>query len=98
MFGGGRYDGLTRIFGAENLPVVGTAPGLTATENFIVSHRLMPTLGSKTELCLIVLGEESIEDSLVLADQLRDEGVRVVGMEAAAVSYPGFLRDLGRLR
>jgi 3-phosphoshikimate 1-carboxyvinyltransferase len=26
------------------------------------------------------------------------EGVRVVGMEAAAVSYPGFLRDLGKLR
>ena len=26
------------------------------------------------------------------------EGVRVVGMEAAAVSYPGFMRDLGRLR
>jgi len=26
------------------------------------------------------------------------EGVRVVGMQAAAVSYPGFMRDLGRLR
>ncbi len=26
------------------------------------------------------------------------EGVRVVGMEAAAVSYPGFLADLGKLR
>ncbi len=26
------------------------------------------------------------------------EGVRVIGMEAAAVSYPGFLADLGRLR
>ncbi|MDX6688930.1 MAG: 3-phosphoshikimate 1-carboxyvinyltransferase [Solirubrobacteraceae bacterium] len=26
------------------------------------------------------------------------EGVRVVGMEASAVSYPGFLQDLGRLR
>jgi len=26
------------------------------------------------------------------------EGVRVIGMDAAAVSYPGFLRDLGALR
>ena len=26
------------------------------------------------------------------------EGVRVVGMEAAAVSYPGFIADLGKLR
>jgi 3-phosphoshikimate 1-carboxyvinyltransferase len=25
------------------------------------------------------------------------EGVEVSGMEAAAVSYPGFLEDLGRL-
>ncbi len=77
MFGGGRYDGLTTIFGGDNLPVVGAAPGLTATENFLASHQLLPNLTSRTEICLIVLGEDSIEDGLQLANQLREEGVRV---------------------
>jgi 3-phosphoshikimate 1-carboxyvinyltransferase len=33
-----------------------------------------------------------------IAGLVSREGVRVVGMEAAAVSYPGFLQNLGRLR
>lgn len=77
MFGGGRYDGLTTIFGAENLPVTGAAPGLTATENFLQSHDLLPALPSKTEIYMIILGEDYIEDSLPLADRLREEEVRV---------------------
>ena len=77
MFGGGRYDGLTTIFGAEHLPVVGAAPGLTATENFLSSHDLWPSFSSRTEIYMVILGEDIIEDALELADQLRSEGVRV---------------------
>ncbi len=77
MFGGGRYDGLTTIFGGDNLAVVGAAPGLTATENFITSHDLMPTLLSKTEIFLAIVGEKTIDGALELANQLRAEGVKV---------------------
>ena len=77
MFGGGRYDGLTTIFGAEHLPVVGVAPGLTAFENFLQSHELVPEFASKTEVYLVALGDNFNEDCLVLADKLREEKVRV---------------------
>lgn len=75
MFGGGRYDGLVGLFGAEPLSAVGMAPGLTATELFLQSHKLMPKLGSTTEVYLVVLEAELIEQSIALATQLREEGV-----------------------
>ncbi len=77
MFGGGRYDGLTTIFGGDNLAVVGAAPGLTATENFIASHGLTPAMHPKTEVCLVIPGEDIMDDALQLAAQLRTEGVKV---------------------
>lgn len=77
MFGGGRYDGLTTIFGADMLPVVGTAPGSTTTEDFLRAHELLPQPASTTELYLIGLGENVNNDVLQLAAELRDEEVRV---------------------
>ena len=77
MFGGGRYDGLTTLFGAENVPVVGFAPGATTTELFLRSHNLLPTLSSRTELYIAVLGEESLAAAKNLADNFREEKVRV---------------------
>lgn len=74
MFGGGRYDGLVGLFGAEPLSAVGMAPGLTAMELFIQSHGLVPNLGSTTEVYLVVLGDNT-PGALQLADKLRLEGV-----------------------
>lgn len=74
MFGGGRYDGLVGLFGAEPLSAVGMAPGLTAMELFIQSHGLVPNLGSTTEVYLVVLGNNT-PGALQLADKLRLEGV-----------------------
>lgn len=39
LFGGGRYDGL--LFGAEPLPAVGMAPGLTMMQLFLETHGLI---------------------------------------------------------
>src|SRR5690606_3829382 len=57
MFGGGRYDGLVGLFGAEPVPTVGFAPGLTMTQLFLESHNLMPKFSSTTDVYMIVLGE-----------------------------------------
>lgn len=75
LFGGGRYDGLVGLFGADPLSAVGMAPGLSTTELFLSSHDLLPTLGSTTEVYVVVLGEEVIDDAMLLADKLRAEGV-----------------------
>lgn len=77
MFGGGRYDGLVGLFGAEPVSAVGMAPGLSPTELFLESHGLMPELDSTTEVYMAVLGDNSLNGANRLANRMRDEGVNV---------------------
>ncbi len=77
LFGGGRYDGLVGLFGAEPISAVGMAPGYTTTELFLQSHKLIPELPSTTELYMVVLNESVLPHAQTLASKLRDEGVRV---------------------
>lgn len=76
MFGGGRYDGLVGLFGAEPVPTVGFAPGLSMTELFLQSHKLLPQFVSTTDVYMVVLGDVH-KAARKLADELREEGVRV---------------------
>lgn len=77
MFGGGRYDGLTTVFGGDNIPVTGFAPGASTAEEFLKAHKLLPKLHSRTEVYVVVLGKESMAAALKLAEDLRSEGSRV---------------------
>lgn len=76
LFGGGRYDGLVGLFGAEPVSAVGIAPGLTTTELFLTSHKLLPDFHSTTEVYVVVLegGRKAADE---LARELRAEGVKV---------------------
>lgn len=76
LFGGGRYDGLVGLFGAEPIPTVGMAPGLTTTELFLQLHDLLPKLPSTTEVYVVVLGPV-LESAMKFATDLRAEGVAV---------------------
>lgn len=76
LFGGGRYDGLVGVFGAEPIPTVGMAPGLTTMELFLSTHNLLPQLASTTNVGIIVLGD-ALKGALKLAAQLRSQGVNV---------------------
>lgn len=77
LFGGGRYDGLVGLFGAEPISAVGMAPGLTTTELFLQSHKLLPEFVSTTEVYMIVLGENMLDDALELATKFRSEDVNI---------------------
>jgi histidyl-tRNA synthetase len=74
MFGGGRYDGLVGLFGAEPISAVGFAPGATMTEIFLKTHNLLPKLPSTTEVYVVVLGGAR-DGAMEFADRLREEGV-----------------------
>ncbi|MFZ1360829.1 MAG: histidine--tRNA ligase [Candidatus Saccharimonadales bacterium] len=76
LFGGGRYDGLVGLFGVEPIATVGMAPGLTTTELFLRSHELLPDLNSTTEVGIVVI-DNTYEQAIAFAQQLRTEGVRV---------------------
>lgn len=77
LYGGGRYDGLVGLFGAEPISAVGMAPGLTMTELFLKTHDLIPKLTSTTEVYMVVLGEDIAAKAELLATELRNEGVSV---------------------
>lgn len=76
LFGGGRYDGLVGLFGAESISAVGIAPGLTMTELFIKTHKLEPKLISTTDIYMVVIGD-NLRGAEKLAKKLRKEGVNV---------------------
>ncbi len=76
MFGGGRYDGLVGMFGADPVPTVGFAPGLTTTELFLRTHSLLPQLQTATEVGVVVVDDSTL-GALSVARQLRSEGVNV---------------------
>lgn len=77
LFGGGRYDGLVGLFGAQPISAVGFAPGLTTTELFLESHNLLPDFTSTTEVYVVVLGDNTLDGAMQFARELRGEGVNV---------------------
>lgn len=76
MFGGGRYDGLVGLFGADPIPTVGFAPGLTTTELFLRTHNLLPELHSTTDVAIIVV-DDNVPAALEVARELRKQGINV---------------------
>ncbi|HSX47110.1 MAG TPA: histidine--tRNA ligase [Patescibacteria group bacterium] len=76
MFGGGRYDGLLTLFGAEALPVVGYGMGDITLANFLETHGLLPSLDSETSVYIVTIGSVEREAQKV-AKQLRDMGLDV---------------------
>lgn len=76
LFGGGRYDGLVGLFGAEPISAVGMAPGNTMMEHFLEVHGLLPENASKTDLYMVVIGN-ALTPANKLADQLRQNGLNV---------------------
>lgn len=76
LFGGGRYDGLVGLFGAEPLSAVGMAPGYTTTELFLRTHKLLPEFKSLTDVYIVVLPDAE-RGALALAEKLRKESINV---------------------
>jgi histidyl-tRNA synthetase len=76
MFGGGRYDGLLTIFGADPIPTVGFGMGDVTLQNFLEVHGLLPSLRPETDLYIALIGDV-YERSLGVIEDLRDMGLKV---------------------
>lgn len=74
LFGGGRYDGLVGLFGAEPISAVGMAPGNTMIENFLEVHGLIPENVSKTNIYIAVISD-ALDVANSVALELRERGV-----------------------
>ena len=74
LFGGGRYDGLVGLFGAEPLTAVGMAPGLTMFMLFLETHGLLPSVDNPTKVSIIAL-ENALNGASQVASKLRQSGI-----------------------
>lgn len=83
LFGGGRYDNLTQMFGGDPIPAVGFAVGDVALRDFLATHNLLPDYTPTTELMVCVVEESAMQHAIKLAQDLRKEDV------AVAVNFSG---------
>lgn len=79
LFGGGRYDGLVGLFGAEPISAVGVAPGNTMIEHFLEVHGLLPEDASRTDAYVVTVGDaaEATVGAHKLAADLRASGCNI---------------------
>ena len=83
LFGGGRYDNLLSLFGAEKVPAVGFAMGDVTARDFLETHNLLPAYAPSTELMIAIVDESAKDHAIRLAQDLRREDISV------AVNFSG---------
>ncbi|MCK9467204.1 MAG: histidine--tRNA ligase [Candidatus Absconditabacterales bacterium] len=82
LFGGGRYNGLSKIFIKDDIAAVGFAPGDETTKLFLESRGLINSVLDKTQIEKIyipVLEDSLHDDILKLAIEFRKHGKNIVG-------------------
>lgn len=77
LFGGGRYDDLTSLFGGKKIPAVGFGEGDVTMKDFLETHGLLPTYKPSTDLYVCLVGNEFQSKGNEIAKKLREEGLNV---------------------
>ncbi len=75
--GGGRYDGLIKIFSGRDFPATGGSLGLERIYQGLLDLGILPDMKTHTHVLVTVFRKEFIHDSARLAKKLRDEGLNV---------------------
>lgn len=78
LFGGGRYDDLTKLFDSEPLPGVGFGMGDVTLYDFLATHKLLPAYVPPTDVYIAIPSP-----GLALAAQTFAGGLRSAGVAAA---------------
>ncbi|MDE1988463.1 MAG: histidine--tRNA ligase [Patescibacteria group bacterium] len=77
IFGGGRYDDLLNIFGAEKIPAVGFGMGDVMIRDILETYNLLPTYKPVAEIYICVLEEKYQNYANMLAQKLRADDINV---------------------
>jgi histidyl-tRNA synthetase len=77
--GGGRYDGLVGMFLGQDVPACGFSLGLERIIVVMAERGMFPPalLSAPADLMVTIWNEDTIEESVVLASELRRESLRV---------------------
>ena len=78
--GGGRYDGLIGMFGKEEIPAVGFSLGLERIILIMEERGMFPDdlTTNAADVLVTIWNEETAGESLKLANELRQKGLRVL--------------------
>ena len=71
LFGGGRYDNLTEMFGGEKISAVGFGAGDVTIRDFLRTHGLLPEYKNSATLALLPLEKKYFEAAEKIANELR---------------------------
>jgi histidyl-tRNA synthetase len=77
LFGGGRYDNLTSLFGGDKVPAVGFGMGDVTMRDFLETHNLLPSEKAPADYYICVVSEAEAPFAMKIADQLRGKSLRV---------------------
>ncbi len=77
IFGGGRYDNLTTIFGEESVPAVGFGMGDVTTRDVLETYGLLPNYEFPAVLTICPINDAFFDFSAELAQELRTQGISV---------------------
>ena len=77
--GGGRYDNLVGMFSGEDVPACGFSLGLERIIVVMAEREMFPPslTTAPADVMVTVWDENSLDDSLALATELRNDGLRV---------------------
>src|SRR5205807_8851365 len=77
--GGGRYDDLVGMFLGKDVPACGFSLGLERIIVVMSEREMFPaaTVSSPADVMVTIWNEASIDDSIALATELRNKGLRV---------------------
>jgi histidyl-tRNA synthetase len=77
--GGGRYDNLVGMFSGQDVPACGFSLGLERIIVVMTEREMFPEVytASAVDVMVTIWSEDSIGDSVALAQTLRAEGLRV---------------------
>jgi histidyl-tRNA synthetase len=80
LAGGGRYDGLIGMFGKEQIPACGISLGLERILVVMDERGMFPEdlSDAAADVLVTIWNDESINESLKLANELRQTGLRVL--------------------
>ncbi len=78
MFGGGRYDNLMGIFGKEALSGVGFGMGDVSLQNFLETHKLIPSFESEIDVMVTLPELKYRSTAEKIARDLRAVGFKVI--------------------
>ena len=75
--GGGRYDGLIELLGGKPAPAVGFAIGMERLIDLWGQFQPEPVC-PECDVYIVQIGDEAQRQAAILAEQMRDEGIRVI--------------------